>query len=388
MFKKLKKGFTLVELVIVIAVVAILAAASVGAYFGITDSANNSRLEQESKQVYTAVQTVALAPNDHSSLSSSGLVITNLQKFETELEKNLGKDVYLTNVVDEKVSTGPTICFSAETYVKATLGGSTVYKSFQYHNAEVSGKKYIANIITGEGHVAKVQSTTTPETPTGPAVANKIVLTEYNVSLGHNSDGYKVEATVYDQYNQPMDVLGEWVLVGPNNVVAYSPTQGLNRLVIWGQTSGVVTFKFVYENIESDLLTITVNTSNREVSIDFSQQGYENEQVINTVYLGKDKNITVTFNKGTNNLNPKYFDVGASVRVYGGGYFIVSAMEGTIIQVSFTFGSGDKSNTLTADNGSLTSETWTGSTDTVKFTVDGTSGQRRIKAINVVYIPE
>lgn len=259
MFKKIKKGFTLVELVIVIAIVAILAAVSVGAYFGITDSANNSRLEQESKQVYTAVQTVALAPNDHSSLSSSGLIITNLQKFETELEKSLGKDVYLTDVVDEKVSTVPTICFSAETYVKAELGGSTVYKSFQYHIAEVGGKKYVADVVTGEGHVAKVQSTTTPEDPTGPAVANRIVLTEYNVTLGHNSDGYMVEATVYDQYNQPMDVLGEWVLVGANNAIAYSPTQGLNRLVIWGQTSGVVTFKFVYANIESDLLTITVN---------------------------------------------------------------------------------------------------------------------------------
>lgn len=50
-YKKLKKGFTLVELVVVIAVIAILAAVSVGAYFGITDSANSSNATTSLKQV-------------------------------------------------------------------------------------------------------------------------------------------------------------------------------------------------------------------------------------------------------------------------------------------------------------------------------------------------
>ena len=64
-FKKAKRGFTLVELVVVIAVIAILAAVSVGAYFGVTESANNSRLEQETKQIHTALKTVALAGNSN-----------------------------------------------------------------------------------------------------------------------------------------------------------------------------------------------------------------------------------------------------------------------------------------------------------------------------------
>lgn len=46
MKKRLRKGFTLVELVVVIAVVAILATVSVGAYFGITETANRSADEQ------------------------------------------------------------------------------------------------------------------------------------------------------------------------------------------------------------------------------------------------------------------------------------------------------------------------------------------------------
>ena len=48
---KFKKGFTLVELVVVIAVIAILAAVSVGAYFGVTDSANDSKLISESANI-------------------------------------------------------------------------------------------------------------------------------------------------------------------------------------------------------------------------------------------------------------------------------------------------------------------------------------------------
>ena len=72
--KKAKRGFTLVELVVVIAVIAILAAVSVGAYFGVTESANKSKLEQESKQFHTAIQTVALRGNADYTLNADGFV--------------------------------------------------------------------------------------------------------------------------------------------------------------------------------------------------------------------------------------------------------------------------------------------------------------------------
>ena len=151
-FKKTKKGFTLVELVVVIAVIAILAAVSVGAYFGVTESANNSKLEQEAKQVYTAIQTVALAPNDHSSLSKEGLMIIDAGEFETALEDNLGIDVALTDVQDTKDSTKPTIYFVAPAVVPV-LGGSTVYSSFEYFSHEIGGKRAVADVVTGEVNV-------------------------------------------------------------------------------------------------------------------------------------------------------------------------------------------------------------------------------------------
>lgn len=48
---KLKKAFTLIELVVVIAVIAVLAGVSVAAYFGVTESANESQALQEQTQV-------------------------------------------------------------------------------------------------------------------------------------------------------------------------------------------------------------------------------------------------------------------------------------------------------------------------------------------------
>lgn len=58
LFKKAKKGFTLVELVVVIAVIAILSAVSVGAYFGIITQARNSAAEQDASQVKTSLQLI------------------------------------------------------------------------------------------------------------------------------------------------------------------------------------------------------------------------------------------------------------------------------------------------------------------------------------------
>ena len=60
MIKKVKKGFTLIELVVVIAVIAILSAVSVVAYVGITNSAKKSAAQQEADQIAMTVRAAAL----------------------------------------------------------------------------------------------------------------------------------------------------------------------------------------------------------------------------------------------------------------------------------------------------------------------------------------
>lgn len=56
LMKNLKKGFTLVELVVVIAIIAILAGVVTGTYFGITNSAHKSAALQLGKQYSTVLQ--------------------------------------------------------------------------------------------------------------------------------------------------------------------------------------------------------------------------------------------------------------------------------------------------------------------------------------------
>lgn len=118
-------------------------------------------------------------------------------------------------------------------------------------------------------------------------------------------------------------------------------------------------------------------------SIDFSQQGYTNQQVIVSAVI--DDYVSVTFNKGTNSNDPKYFSTGSAIRCYGGNYFTVSSTSGSITKIVLTFGSGDGSNAITTDVVTYSNGTWTGSASSVKFTIGGTSGNRRIQKLSVTY---
>ena len=99
LFKKAKKGFTLVELVVVIAVIAILAGVSVGAYFGITESANNSKCEQEAKAFHTALMVVASDPSKGYTLDKTGIKWADdqdLSDLVTDITEQTGITYYVT----------------------------------------------------------------------------------------------------------------------------------------------------------------------------------------------------------------------------------------------------------------------------------------------------
>ncbi len=116
-------------------------------------------------------------------------------------------------------------------------------------------------------------------------------------------------------------------------------------------------------------------------SVTFSAQSYSNEQEI-TSYSGT--NFSITFNKGTNSNAPKYYDSGSAIRAYGGNYFTITSSS-TITQIVITFGSGGDSNEITTDVGTYSNGTWAGGSKNVKFTVGGSSGNRRLSAITVTY---
>ena len=118
-----------------------------------------------------------------------------------------------------------------------------------------------------------------------------------------------------------------------------------------------------------------------EVTIDFTKKGYENATPV--IKLTQD-GISLEFDKGTNSNNtPKYYTTGTAVRCYGGNWFSVTASSATITKIVFTFASGEGTNAITADAGTFKTDTWTGSSSSVKFTIGGTTGHRRIQKMVV-----
>ena len=71
------------------------------------------------------------------------------------------------------------------------------------------------------------------------------------------------------------------------------------------------------------------------------------------------------------------------MRTYAGNTVTISGAN--ISKVVFTFGASDGSNAILADSGELAENVWTGSATEVVFTIDGTSGNRRIAKMEVTY---
>lgn len=178
-FKRAKRGFTLVELVVVIAVIAILAAVSVGAYFGITDSANNSRLEQEAKAVHTNIQLVASANDSNSSLGKNGLYVYDINTFKSKLYASAGIDYTVTNDRDDlSTISGPTIYLSTAGLPNSLIEGEgpQTYKTFEYLTNQVAGKKIIVDVVSGKTKITTAtfepgDSPADPDTSTSTPVA-------------------------------------------------------------------------------------------------------------------------------------------------------------------------------------------------------------------------
>lgn len=130
------------------------------------------------------------------------------------------------------------------------------------------------------------------------------------------------------------------------------------------------------------LLSFVGLTKAGTASIIFSEKFDANSTQITDLKL--DDVVTVSFDKGTGSTEPQYYLNGTAVRVYGGNTLTISATS-TITGIEITFGTGDGTNEIKADTGTLEAGIWTGSATEVVFTVDGTKGNRRIEAITVTY---
>lgn len=188
--------------------------------------------------------------------------------------------------------------------------------------------------------------------------------------------------------------------VNVSNGAAQTVTWSSNRTnVATVSSSGVVTAQAVgtatitvtstVDSTKYATCTVTVTDSSSggeeeggSETVVFSEKGYSNGEAVESVSL---TSSTITLEKGTNSSNPpKYYTSGSAVRAYGGNTITISSSR-TITKIEFTFGESDGSNAITADGGSYSNGTWTGSSNSVVFTIGGTSGNRRIASITITY---
>ena len=172
----------------------------------------------------------------------------------------------------------------------------------------------------------------------------------------------------------------DWTFAGWS-LIPVTETQTEPALITGTYTpTGDTTFYAVYQMTAQGSSTTSQGVT---ASVDFSQLGYINAQAISNVAI--DNNVTTTFAQGSNSNNaPKYYNTGTAIRCYGGNTFTVSS-EKTITNIALTFGTGDGSNDITTDVNTYDNGTWTGSANSVTFTIEGSSGQRRIAGISVTY---
>ena len=136
------------------------------------------------------------------------------------------------------------------------------------------------------------------------------------------------------------------------------------------------------------LAMLTMSAMAGTVTFDLTAQGYQNGDEVTTLTAD---GVTLTFDKGSNNNAPKWFDNGSSVRMYGGNTLNVASTGDNITKVEFTFtGTGNTMNstaTASVDAGTYTENgttgTWTGDVASFTITRGGTSGHARLTAISV-----
>ena len=148
------------------------------------------------------------------------------------------------------------------------------------------------------------------------------------------------------------------------------------------------------EDSPDDFLTDTetyATVSARELgtyspNITIADQGFENKDKVASLVI--DSKVSATFDKGTSNTDPAYYDTGAGVRVYGGNTFTIYSDIASvrIIRVEFGIAAGASSATsLAVSSKNLIENAWSGETNSVTFTNTDSSGHVRISSIKVTY---
>lgn len=153
--KKLKKAFTLVELVIVIAIIAILTSVSIVTYFGVTSSAKKSVLTEEATSLKKELQAVSASAGtgDYEKLSWSKVngftFSTSSETKDVDRLKDLLKEDGLKGTMEEYSNTKDNsikeIIYSSTNYNKIAIIDTTNW-NINYENKPGQGEAIPAQL--------------------------------------------------------------------------------------------------------------------------------------------------------------------------------------------------------------------------------------------------
>lgn len=211
-------------------------------------------------------------------------------------------------------------------------------------------------------------------------VTTQVITTKHQVSVNGDVGGYTVTT------DNDITLPGE-VSEGRLKFTVTAPEGYQVATVSVGDTVLTLGDDGYYTTEVAGEITINITFKAKttyESSVVFAELGYENAQEVIDVVV--DENVSITFAKGSNSNAPKYYDNGTAIRAYGGNTFTVNVGGNYIVkEIRLEFGSSDGSNIITASKGAFDGTNWLGSSQSVTFTVSGSSGQRRIAGVTVVY---
>ena len=291
------------------------------------------------------------------------------------------------------VSTAPTKTnyYAGQTFdptglvIRRTYSDST-YDTYTYanHTSEFSFTPSTSTALTTSN--TSVTITYGGKTCTQSISVSAATLTSIAVSTAPTKTTYVVDETfdptgLVITRNYSNSTSDTYTYAGHTSEFSFNPS--LSTALTVANTSVTITY-----GGKSCSQAITVSTSgggsqteDNPETITMSEQGFTSGAEATSA---SGTNATVTFAKNDGNNAPKYYDSGSAVRAYPNNTITVSSSL-TIIKITITFGSGDGSNEITSSPSGWSSPDWTGSANSVVFTIGGSNGNRRISAITVYY---
>ena len=212
-----KKGFTLVELLAVIAILALLVLVAVPNVLGMFNKAKKDTFLTEAKNIFKESASKYISDNMHN--SNEGNIYC---KSETDSKNPLDMDIGDTYYYIEKDNTGKTIKFVAwnsSGYVTKIVGDNVMLNDVTNDNMTESSVKDITcnNVLTNLEVISKLTKTYTINANASAETSNKGKLTISIASSNTTDEFNKVKYIIYKKNNTEYVKIHETVLTNKSN---------------------------------------------------------------------------------------------------------------------------------------------------------------------------